>query len=147
MALREGFIGNDDERDKPKRMEAVADKPKETATDEVAAILKEDWPLVIKLKHKSIKNDVGHLIDEISLREPTTADLIRAGGNPVRTEIGEITNGQAIFIFHIDDQKMFKLISATSGIMEAFLQKMDPRDYTSAAYRLRRFFIPEQGIW
>jgi hypothetical protein len=34
-----------------------------------------------------------------------------------------------------------------SGLLEPQLQKMDPRDYNSCAYRLRSFFLPEQGVW
>jgi hypothetical protein len=107
----------------------------------------DQWPLVIKLRHKSIKTDEGNIVDKLSFREPTTMDIIRAGGNPVITEIGEYANGLPTFEFRIDDPKMFKMMASMAKIMDAFLEKMDPRDYASAAYRLRRFFVPEQGVW
>jgi len=106
-----------------------------------------DWPMVIKLLHKPIQKNRNEMIDEITFREPTAMDIIRCGGNPCRIEITEVSGGQVIYNPVIDDMKMMRLMANLSGMLEPQLQKMDPRDYVSCAHRLRRFFLPEQGIW
>jgi hypothetical protein len=74
-------------------------------------------------------------------------DIIRCGGNPCRIEITEVTGGKMVYNAKIDDAKMMVLMANLSGLLEPQLQKFDPRDYNSCAYRLRSFFLPEQGIW
>jgi len=107
----------------------------------------ERWPLVIELRHKKLKTP-EEIIERLTLREPTAGDIAKAGGNPVRIEIIEIKmDGLAHFNIVIDDKKMMALISQLSGVLVMFIETMDPRDYNSVAYRLRRFFMPEQGLW
>jgi hypothetical protein len=161
--IREGFVTGDEIQEAlpPQDLKTIAapePDERQPTYDELVAENKrlraaleppppDQWPLVINLRHKSVKTDTGVFIDKLTLREPTAMDIIRAGGNPVITEIGAYVNGLPTFDFRIDDPKMFKMIASMANILDAFLQKMDPRDYASAAYRLRRFFVPEQGVW
>jgi hypothetical protein len=103
--------------------------------------------MTIKLLHKPIQKNRTEILNELTFREPTAMDIIRCGGNPCRIEITEVAGGRVIYNAVIDDQKMIVLMANLCGLLEPQLQKMDPRDYTSCAYRLRSFFLPEQGIW
>lgn len=106
-----------------------------------------EWPMVIKLLHKPIQKSRTEILNEITFREPTAMDIIKCGGNPCRIEVTEISGGRVIYNPVIDDSKMMVLMANLSGLLEPQLQKMDTRDYTSCAYRLRSFFLPEQGVW
>ena len=41
---------------------------------------------------------------------------------------------------------MTLMMAALSGILPPFLERMDPRDWNSCAYRLRGFFLPDPGL-
>jgi len=128
-------------------LEAVPAAAPEPEPAEAKAVEPPIWPLVIELRHKKIKA-VDEIIEKLTLREPTAGDIAKTGGNPVRIEVTQIDiSGLATFNIVIDDKKMMALISQLSGVLTMFIEKMDPRDYNSVAYRLRRFFIPEQGLW
>ena len=43
--------------------------------------------------------------------------------------------------------RMMTMMAALSGVLQPFLEAMDPRDYNSCAYRLRGFFIPDPTAW
>jgi hypothetical protein len=109
------------------------------------------WPLVIKLRHRPIKapgkDGKEALINELSFREPRANDMIQAGGNPVRVAFMGVVDGQSNYDYMIDDARMTKVMANLMGIQDAYLMALDPRDYASAAYRLRRFFISDQGLW
>jgi hypothetical protein len=109
------------------------------------------WPLVIKLRHRPIKapgkDGKEVMINELSFREPRANDMIKAGGNPVRVAFMGIVDGQSNYDYMIDDHRMTKVMANLMGIQDAYLLALDPRDYASAAYRLRRFFISDQGLW
>ena len=140
---REGFIAVEEvEEEKPKTIEA-------TATEEVGAVEESlpEWPITVKLLHKPVQIKAGETTDELTFREPTAGDIMRAGGNPCRIEVVELGGGNVTWQPIIDDIKMLRLMATLSGILEPFLQRMDTRDYASCAHRLRRFFLPEQGIW
>jgi hypothetical protein len=111
----------------------------------------DSWPLVIKLRHRPIKapgkDGKEVLINELSFREPRANDMIKAGGNPVRVAFMGIVDGEANYDYMIDDARMTKVMANLMGIQDAYLMALDPRDYASAAYRLRRFFISDQGLW
>jgi hypothetical protein len=146
---REGFVKNDpvDEAvkpvkpDKPEKAEVAAIEETPVEVDEP------EWPMVIKLLHKPIQKSRTEVLNELSFREPTAMDIIRCGGNPCRIEVTEVSGGRVIYNPIIDDKKMFVLMANLSGLLEPQLQKMDPREYNSCAYRLRSFFLPEQGVW
>lgn len=136
---REGFV--DEEQDEPAKTPAPAE-PAAPAEPDLP-----EWPMTIKLLHKQLERGRGEFIDELTFREPTAMDIIRAGGNPCRIEVIEQAGGQVTYQSVIDDARMMRLMANLCGMVEPQLQKMDPRDYNSCAHRLRRFFMPEQGIW
>jgi tail assembly chaperone E/41/14-like protein len=139
---------------KPEREGFITDEPVEPIAAEEAPApapepLADVWPLVIKLMHKPVQKSVAETVKELTFREPTAGDIMRAGGNPVRVEIAEVqaADNRVVYNFRIDDQKMMRLMASLSGVLEPYLMKMDPRDYNSCAHRLQRFFIAEQGMW
>jgi hypothetical protein len=98
------------------------------------------WPKKIALK----KPIVGLLpdgakIEELSLREPTAKD-IEVCGNPCRPnwETGEVT---------FDEKKMSAIIAQLSNVPPPFISKLDPRDWTNAAWRVHSFFLPDLAMW
>lgn len=133
---REGFIDDDD------RPQATAPAPERTpapAVDEPAADVPADpvpdtWPKRMKLVFKPIPDNKNRMISELSFREPTAADIMRHG-NPARWD----SRGELV----VDEAKMTMIISALSGIFSSEIEKMDPRDWNSAAYLLRHFFLPD----
>lgn len=98
----------------------------------------ETWPKKVRLLYKPIRNNAGVSVQEVSFREPTAGDINRYGC-PVR-----INPDNEIII---DERKMMVMMSALSGILQPFIEQMDPRDWQSCAYRLRGFFLPETGGW
>lgn len=142
---REGFV--DDSA--PIELKDVTPKVPEPEFEPEAPSPEEvpEWPMVIKLLHKPIQKSRTEILHELTFREPTALDIIKCGGNPCRIEITEVTGGKVLYNPVIDDRKMFLLMANLCGLVEPQLQKMDPRDYNSCAYRLRSFFLPEQGVW
>lgn len=131
---------------KPEREGFVAEEPVdlEQTPDLPIADLPE-WPLVIKLRHKPIKKSEIDVLGELSFREPTAFDLIKCGGNPCRLEVSEMLAGnRVVYSWTIDDNKMMRLMANLCGVLEPQLQRMDPRDYATCAYKLRYFFIPDE---
>jgi hypothetical protein len=143
---REGFVAAEklDDEDVEKIVEAKA----EAAEPETFEPDMPEWPMTIPLLHKAIETKPrGEPVKELTFREPTAGDIIRSGGNPCKVEIVEMGGGRVTWQPLIDDAKMLRLMASLSGVIETYLQRMDPRDYSSCAHRLRRFFLPEQGIW
>ena len=128
--VREGFV-----KDQPIKVEVEEAEPA-PAQDKQP---EETWPITVRLLHKPIRDNKGAMVNELNFREPTAGDIARAGGNPCRFD-GE-------FNVVIDDRKMMTVMANLSGVLEPFLQAMDPRDYNSCAYRLRNFFLPEVAAW
>ena len=99
----------------------------------------EAWPVRVRLLHKKIRGPKGvELVNELVFREPTGGDINRYG-NPCHVD----QNGDVIIL----DRKMLTMMAVLSGILQPFLEGMDPRDYNSCAYRLRSFFIPDPAAW
>ena len=111
---REGFVA-----DEPVETPAVVPEPPKPPADE--------WPLVIKLMHKSVQKSakLTDTVDPLIFREPTAGDIMRSGGNPVRVEVAQVTGNEIVYNFTIDDAKMLKLMANFSGVLEPYLQKMD----------------------
>ena len=146
---REGFV-----RDEPARAQAQqprpapravpapaapAPEPEPEPTQEAApSALIETWPIKVKLIRKAIIGIDRHELRELSFREPTGGDINRFG-NPVRID----GNGDIV----VDERKMTAMMAALSGLIPAVLDRMDPRDWNSCAYRLRGFFLPEPEAW
>jgi hypothetical protein len=72
------------------------------------------------------------------MREPKAGDINRYG-NPVRVN----QEGDVV----IDERKMTFMIAALTEILPPFIEEMDPRDWNSCAYRLRRFLLPDPAAW
>ena len=111
--------------------------PAEAAPPPPPEEFKETWPIKVKLVHKPLRDQDGKELAELSFREPTAGDINRCG-NPVR-----LTND---FDAAIDERKMTLMIATLSGVLSPMLDKMDPRDWNSCAYRLRAFFLPEPAL-
>jgi hypothetical protein len=47
----------------------------------------------------------------------------------------------------IEERKMTYIMGALCGILPPLLEQMDPRDWNSCAYRLRKFFLPDLRAW
>ena len=117
--------------------EPQADAPEDQEQQEQQSIV-ETWPITVKLLNKPIRNNKNEEIREISFREPTGGDINRCG-NPVRL-------GENLEIL-MDEKKMTLMIAALSGILSPNIDRMDPRDWCSCAYRLRGFFLPNFAAW
>jgi Phage tail assembly chaperone proteins, E, or 41 or 14 len=98
---------------------------------------KETWPIKVKLVHKPIRDQNNQELKELTFREPTAGDINRCG-NPVR-----LTDDYDAVI---DERKMTLIMANLSGVLSPMLDKMDPRDWNSCAYRLRTFFLPEPAL-
>ncbi len=128
---REGFV-IDEKQAAPPEIEASVQQ--QDRTPEVV----EEWPITVRLLHRPIRNNKGDEVRELTFREPTGGDINRYG-NPVRIN----QDGDVV----IDERKMTLIMAALSGILSPLLERMDPRDWNSCAYRLRGFFLPDPTAW
>jgi hypothetical protein len=139
--IREGFVKEREAETPQITVEVPLEQAPEQAQDAQPLIDWNSWPVVVKLVHRPVRKGAGpsaEVLNELTFREPTARDIIRVGGNPVRTEFGVGTT--------IDDKKMLDLMANLSGVMTPYLELMDTRDYNSCAYRLRGFFLPEPDL-
>jgi tail assembly chaperone E/41/14-like protein len=139
----EGFV--DDQATKPEaeiispsNKRAMPPPEIEPPPEELPPLALDEWPIIVKLLYKPIRNNRGEEVREVSLREPRAGDINRYG-NPIRVN----QDGDVI----IDERKMTYMIGALSNILPPFIEEMDPRDWNSCAYRLRRFFLPDPAAW
>jgi hypothetical protein len=100
--------------------------------------VREKWPIVVRLLHKQVRGPKGDMVQELTFREPTGGDINRVGNPCIVDQYGDVI---------ILDRKMMTMIAQLSGILQPFIEAMDPRDYNSCAYRLRGFFIPDPAAW
>ena len=135
----EGFVrGLDGEAD-PKP--AAPEQPAQTAPrDNVVPLVQRSdvWPVRVRLLYRPIYNEKNEEVRELLFREPTGGDINRYG-NPVWID----NDGVA----RLDEPKMMRMMAALSGVLLPFLERMDPRDWNSCAYRLRGFFLPNFAAW
>ncbi|KYK50056.1 hypothetical protein A1D31_22350 [Bradyrhizobium liaoningense] len=141
---REGFV---DDQPKPEpeiitpsggAKRAMPPPEIEPSPAELPPLEQDEWPIIVKLIYRPIRNNRGEDIREVSLREPRAGDINRYG-NPIRVN----QEGDVI----IDERKMTYMIGALANILPPFIEEMDPRDWNSCAYRLRRFFLPDPAAW
>jgi len=125
---REGFVD-----DKP-----LPDEPTPLPESHDDIPLEQAWPIKVRLLHKPIRDNEGKEVRELVFREPTGGDINRYG-NPVRIN----QDGDVV----IDERKMTFIMAALTGILSPLLERMDPRDWNSCAYRLRSFFLPDPAAW
>lgn len=137
---REGFINNETEPVDGQPTGTIIDnQPNEAAAPPAEPPEPvETWPIKVKLRHKAIRGPRNEMVRELTFREPTGGDINRYG-NPCHID----QNGDVIIL----DRKMTTMIAVLSGILQPFIETMDPRDWNSCAYRLRGFFIPEPEAW
>ena len=110
----------------------------EPSPEELPPLEQDEWPIIIKLTYKPIRDNRGEVIKELSLREPRAGDINRYG-NPVRfNSAGDIVH---------DERKMTYMIAALSGVLPPFIEEMHPRDWNTCAYKLQRFFLPDPAAW
>ena len=143
VKTREGFQREEQPQPRKPAREAVPPPepvaaPEPAADAEQAPAYVETWPIKVKLLHRKILGNKNETLDELSFREPTGGDVNRVG-NPVRIN----SDGDVI----IDEIKMTRMMGALSGILTPLLDRLDPRDWNSCAYRLRRFFLPDPEAW
>jgi hypothetical protein len=98
----------------------------------------QEWPIVVQLLYKPIRNDKGEVVTSLSFREPRASEINRIG-NPTRM----LWDGEII----IEERKMTYIMAALCGILPPLLDDMDPRDWNSCALRLRKFFLPDLRAW
>jgi hypothetical protein len=98
----------------------------------------EAWPITVQLLYKTIRNNRNEPINELTFREPTAAEINRIG-NPTRL----LWDGEVI----IEEKKMTYVMSALCGVAPSLLELMDPRDWNSCAYSLRKFFLLDLRAW
>jgi hypothetical protein len=140
-AAREGFITDEPPSRPPQPQQQARPQPSSPPPEiEPPTPLepKAEWPIVVKLRHKSIFGNKREQLEELSFREPTGADIIRLG-NPVWIN----TSGEIMF----DERKMTMMMAQLSGVLYPLLEAMHPQDWNSCAYRLRRFFLPDPEAW
>jgi Phage tail assembly chaperone proteins, E, or 41 or 14 len=124
---KEGFVED----------ESVVATPLPAPEPEVEAP-REVWPIKVRLLHREVRNNKGDMVSELSFREPTGGDINRYG-NPVMID----QNGDVVIL----EKKMTTMMAVLSGVLQPFLEAMDPRDWNSCAYRLRNFFLPDPAAW
>lgn len=146
---REGFIEDRPNAPPPSPEEVIPPERKETkraappptiepSPAELPPLLRDEWPITVKLLYKPIRNNKSEDVHEVKLREPRAGDINRYG-NPIRVN----QDGDVL----IDERKMTYMIAALADILPPFIEEMDPRDWNSCAYRLRRFFLPDPAAW
>jgi hypothetical protein len=124
-----------------KKIEAPTPEPPISEADQLRKEIRESadqWPVTVQLLYRSIMNDKGEQVTSLTFREPRASEINRIG-NPTRM----LWDGEII----IEERKMTYIMGALSGILPPLLEAMDPRDWNSCAYRLRKFFLPDLRAW
>jgi tail assembly chaperone E/41/14-like protein len=132
---REGFVSNAEPLVEERAGPVIEHDPPPAPDPEPVA---ETWPVKVRLLHKAVRGPKGDMIKELSFREPTGGDINRYG-NPCQVD----QNGDVLIL----DRKMTTMMAVLSGVLQPFIETMDPRDWNSCAYRLRGFFIPDPAAW
>ena len=98
----------------------------------------DQFPITVRLLYRSIRGNNQEELTSLTFREPTGGDINRCG-NPCRVN----SDGDVV----IDEKKMTLIMANLSGVLVPLLDRMDPRDWNSCAYRLRNFFLPDLAAW
>lgn len=145
--VREGFVTDEPfdveiEETKPASPMAAAEPETETPSPTVAEEFK--WPFVYKLRYRPLRVSVHESLDELTFREPNAGDILDFG-NPCNIEVKQ-SGKQFIFNINIDDNKMMVVLGnlcTNKNVMEQHLRRLDIRDFSNIANKLRRFFRPD----
>lgn len=78
----------------------------------------------------------GEEVKEITLREPTTLDVVEAG-NPC--SLDPATNPPTI---RFDERKQAAMISRLANIPPSSVHRMSPKDFTAIGWIVADFFLP-----
>jgi hypothetical protein len=141
---REGFVDDEEtnvieakaEKRETKSRPVPPPEIEPSPAEQPAAV--DEWPLIVKLINKPIRDNKGQIVHEVTLREPRAGDINR-NGNPIRI------NADGEFV--TDERKMSFMIAALSDIMVPFIEDMHPRDWNTIALKLRNFFLPDPRAW
>lgn len=117
---------------------ATPASPQPAPQPEPESELVDKWPMTVKLLYRPIEGNNKEILTQLTFREPTGGDINRCG-NPCRVN----QDGDVI----MDEKKMTLIMANLSGVLLPLLDRMDPRDWNSCAYRLRRFFLPNLTSW
>jgi len=98
----------------------------------------DQFPITVRLLYRPIRGNNQEELTSLTFREPTGGDINRCG-NPCRVN----SDGDVV----IDEKKMTLIMANLSGVLSPLLDRMDPRDWNSCAYRLRGFFLPDLAAW
>ena len=135
--FREGFV-DEKERPAPRGPATIEHEPAPVAPEPEPEVATESWPITVKLLHHAIRNNTNVMIRELTFREPTGGDINRYG-NPVRIN----QDGDVVW----DERKMTYMIAALADVLPPFIEDMHPRDWNTAAMKLRNFFLPDPRAW
>ena len=153
---REGFVApeppiidqppqsNPPQQPLPSQVKIEAPTPEPPVEDEAGRLRREisesadTWPITVQLLYRPIRNDRGEEVTSLTFREPRASEINRIG-NPTRM----LWDGEII----IEERKMTYIMGALCGVLPPLLENMDPRDWNSCAYRLRKFFLPDLRAW
>jgi hypothetical protein len=123
------------------KSEAPSPEPPMSEVEQLRRDIRESadvWPITVQLLYRPVRNDKGEEVWNLTFREPKATEINRIG-NPTRM----LWDGEII----IEERKMTYIMGALSGILPPLLEAMDPRDWNSCAYRLRKFFLPDLRAW
>ncbi len=79
----------------------------------------------------------GQTVDELTFRQPTGADIIDVGENPVVLDMSR----NPPLITH-NARAMAAMIARLAGINPAALRQIDPTDFTEVCWLLTDLFLP-----
>jgi hypothetical protein len=154
-ALREGFIvpvpegplsteplSASPQEPLPSQIKTEAPKP-EPLVSEADRLRKdiresaEDWPITVQLLYRSVKNDKGEEVWNLTFREPRASEINRIG-NPTRM----LWDGEII----IEERKMTYIMGALCGILPPLCSRRWTR-VTGTVVRIvyANFFYPICG--
>jgi len=93
-----------------------------------------EGPWIGKLPLRKKVQAHGDWVEELTFREPTGGDIAECGV-PIY-----IANG----ILKIDPGPMELMLSRLAVVTPSTIQKLHPNDWTSAAYMIAHFFMPDR---
>jgi hypothetical protein len=103
-----------------------------------------EWPLTVVLKKPinvkdKAKDVIIQTLSAIEFREPTAADVVAVGGNPVIVDWNDPSK------VTYDAPKMMLMMARLSKQPMTVLSVMGSRDFANCAMMLQRNFLPDLG--
>jgi hypothetical protein len=100
--------------------------------------MSEETKITVALR-KAVHDGNGEQTKSLSFREPTAADIERCG---LPVTINPLNDGPQIRFEH---REMTAMMVALASVPPSSIRSMDPRDWTTIAWQLAPFFIPDLG--